>query len=59
MKPEILALVALEDNLGRFGGRYITSSSIMISSIMSLFIGLFNVFLIIFIIRRKYWIKRR
>jgi hypothetical protein len=54
MKPEILVLVALEDNLSRFGSRYITSSSIVISSIVSLLIGLFNVFLITLIIRKKY-----
>jgi hypothetical protein len=59
MKPEILVLVTLEDNLGRFGSRYITSSSIVIFSIMSLFVGSFNVFLIILIIRKEYWIKRR
>jgi hypothetical protein len=59
MKLEILVLVALEDNLSRFGSKYITSSSIVISSIVSLFIGLFNVFLIILIIRREYWIRRR
>jgi hypothetical protein len=54
MKPEILALVTLEDNLGRFGSRYITSSSIVIFSIISLLVGLFNVFLITLIVRRKY-----
>jgi hypothetical protein len=54
MKPEILALVALEDNLSRFGSRYITSSSIIISSIISLLVSLFNVFLITFIIRKEY-----
>jgi hypothetical protein len=54
MKPEILVLVAFEDNLGRFGGRHITSSSIVISSIVSLLIGSFNVFLIILIMRREY-----
>jgi hypothetical protein len=54
MKLEIPALVALEDDLGRFGSRYITSSSIVISSIISLLIGLFNVFLIILIIKREY-----
>ena len=59
MKLEILALVALEDNLGRFGSRYITSSSIIIFSIISLFVSSFNVFLITLIIRREYWIRRR
>jgi hypothetical protein len=54
MKPEILALIALEDNLSRFGSKYITSSSIVISSIVSLFVSLFNVFLIILIIRKEY-----
>jgi hypothetical protein len=54
MKPEILALVTLEDNLNRFGSRHVTSSSIVISSIVSLLIGSFNVFLITFIIRREY-----
>ena len=54
MKLEILVLVALEDNLSRFGSKYITSSSIVISSIVSLFIGLFNVFLITLIMRREY-----
>jgi hypothetical protein len=54
MKPEILALVALEDNLGRFGSRHVTSSSIVISSIMSLLVGSFNVFLITLIVRREY-----
>jgi hypothetical protein len=59
MKPEIPALVALEDNLSRFGGRHIAGSSIVISSIMSLFVGSFNVFLITLIVRREYWIRRR
>jgi hypothetical protein len=54
MKLEILALVALEDNLGRFGSRHITSSSIIIFSIVSLFVSSFNVFLIILIIRKEY-----
>jgi hypothetical protein len=54
MKLEILVLVAFENNFGRFGSRYITSSSIVISSIISLFISLFNVFLITLIIRREY-----
>jgi hypothetical protein len=54
MKLEIPVLVALEDNLSRFGSRYITSSSIVISSIVSLLVSLFNIFLIIFIIRREY-----
>jgi hypothetical protein len=54
MKPEIPALVTLEDDLSRFGSRHITSSSIVIFSIVSLFIGLFNIFLIILIIRREY-----
>jgi hypothetical protein len=59
MKPEIPALVALEDNLSRFGSKYVTSSSIIISSIVSLLIGSFNVFLITLIMRREYWIRRR
>jgi uncharacterized membrane protein YdcZ (DUF606 family) len=59
MKPEIPALVAFEDNLGRFGSRHITSSSIMISSMVSLLVGSFNVFLITLIVRREYWIRRR
>jgi hypothetical protein len=54
MKPEIPALVALEDDLGRFGGRYITSSSIMIFLIVSLLVGSFNVFLITLIMRKEY-----
>jgi hypothetical protein len=54
MKPEIPVLVTLKDNLSSFGSRYITNSSIIISSIISLFVGSFNVFLIIFIIRREY-----
>jgi hypothetical protein len=54
MKPEILVLVTLENNLSRFGNKYITSSSIIISLIISLFVGLFNVFLITLIIRKKY-----
>jgi hypothetical protein len=59
MKLEIPVLVALEDNLSRFGSRYITSSSIVISLIISLLIGSFNVFLITFIMRKKYWIRWR
>jgi hypothetical protein len=54
MKLEILVLVALKDYPSRFGSKYITSSSIIISSIISLFVSLFNVFLIILIIRREY-----
>jgi hypothetical protein len=54
MKLEILTLVTLEDNLSRFGSRYITSSSIIISSIVSLLVGLFNIFLIILIVRKEY-----
>jgi hypothetical protein len=54
MKLEILVLVALEDNFSRFGSRHVTSSSIVISSIISLFVGSFNIFLIIFIIGKKY-----
>jgi hypothetical protein len=54
MKLEIPALVILEDNLSRFGSRHITSSSIVISSIVSLFVSSFNVFLIILIIRKEY-----
>jgi hypothetical protein len=54
MKPEILVLITLKNNLGRFGNRHITSSSIIIFSIISLFVSLFNVFLITFIIRREY-----
>jgi hypothetical protein len=54
MKLEIPVLVTLEDNLGRFGSRHITSSSIMIFSIVSLFISSFNVFLIILIMRKEY-----
>jgi hypothetical protein len=54
MKLEILVLVILEDNLGRFGNRYIASSLIIISLIVSLFVSLFNIFLIIFIIKKKY-----
>jgi hypothetical protein len=54
MKPEILVLVILEDNLGRFSSRHITSNSIMIFSIISLLVSSFNVFLITFIIRREY-----
>jgi hypothetical protein len=42
------------DNLGRFGSRYIASSSIVISSIVSLLVGSFNVFLITLIVRREY-----
>jgi hypothetical protein len=59
MKPEIPVLVAFEDDFGGFGNRYITSSSIVIFLIISLFIDLFNVFLITFIIRKEYGIKRR
>jgi hypothetical protein len=59
MKLEILVLVTLEDNLGRFSNRHITSSSIVIFSIVSLLVGSFNVFLIILIIRKEYWIRRR
>jgi hypothetical protein len=44
MKPEIPALVALEDNLSRFSSKHVTSSSIIIFSIVSLLISLFNVF---------------
>jgi hypothetical protein len=54
MKPEIPALVILEDNLNKFGSRHIASSSIVIFSIISLLIGLFNVFLITLIIRKEY-----
>jgi hypothetical protein len=54
MKLKIPILVTLKDNLGRFGNRYITSSSIIISSIVSLLVGLFNIFLIIFIIKKEY-----
>jgi hypothetical protein len=54
MKPEILAFVILEDNLSRFSSRRITSSSIIISLIINLLIVLFNIFLITFIIKRKY-----
>jgi hypothetical protein len=54
MKPEIPALVALEDYPSRFSSRHITSSSIIISSIVNLLVGLFNVFLIILIVRREY-----
>jgi uncharacterized membrane protein YczE len=59
MKLEIPVFVTLEDNLSRFGSRHITSSSIVISSIVSLLIGSFNIFLITFIIRKKYWIRRK
>jgi hypothetical protein len=59
MKLEILVLVTLEDNLGRFSSRHITGSSIVIFSIVSLLVGSFNVFLIILIIRKEYWIRRR
>jgi hypothetical protein len=58
MKPEILVLVILKDDLNRFDSKHIASSSIVISSII-LLVGSFNVFLIILIIRREYWIKRR
>jgi hypothetical protein len=54
MKLEIPVFVTLEDNLSRFGSRHITSSSIVISSIVSLLVGSFNIFLIILIIRREY-----
>jgi hypothetical protein len=54
IKLEIPALVALEDNLSRFGDRHIASSSIIIFSIISLLVNSFNVFLIIFIIRKEY-----
>jgi hypothetical protein len=54
MKLEILVLVTLEDNFSRFGNRHITNSSIVIFSIINLLIGLFNIFLIILIIRKKY-----
>jgi hypothetical protein len=54
MKPEILVLVTLKDNLSRFGSRYITNSSIMISSIVNLLVGSFNIFLITLIMRREY-----
>jgi hypothetical protein len=54
MKPEIPVLVTLEDNLSRFGSKYITSSSIVIFSIISLLISSFNIFLIILIIRKEY-----
>jgi hypothetical protein len=54
MKLEIPVLVALEDDFGRFGSRHITSSSIVISSIVSLLVGSFNVFLITLIVRREY-----
>jgi hypothetical protein len=49
MKPEIPVLVALEDNLSRFSSRHITSSSIV-----SLLVSSFNIFLIILIVRKKY-----
>jgi hypothetical protein len=54
MKLEILVLVALEDNLDRFGSRHITSSSIIISSMISLLVSSFNIFLITLIMRKKY-----
>jgi hypothetical protein len=54
MKLEILVLVVLENNLSRFGSKYIISSSIVIFSIVSLLVGLFNIFLITLIIRSKY-----
>jgi hypothetical protein len=54
MKLKILVFVTLEDNFGRFGNKHVTSSSIMIFSIISLLVSLFNVFLITFIIRKKY-----
>jgi hypothetical protein len=44
MKPEILVLVILEDNFSRFGSRHITSNSMIIFLIISLFVGLFNIF---------------
>jgi hypothetical protein len=37
----------------------VTSNSKVISSIVSLFVGLFNILLITLIVRREYWIKRR
>jgi hypothetical protein len=43
-----------DNNFSRFGSKYITSSSIIISLIISLFISSFNIFLITFIIRKKY-----
>jgi hypothetical protein len=54
MKLEILVFVTLKDNLSRFGSRYITSSSIVISLIISLLVSSFNIFLIIFIIKKEY-----
>jgi hypothetical protein len=54
IKPEILVLVVLEDNLGRFGSKHIASSSIVISLIVSLLVGSFNIFLIIFIMKKEY-----
>jgi hypothetical protein len=54
MKLEILILVVFKNNFDGFGSKYITNSSIIISSIISLFINSFNVFLIIFIIKREY-----
>jgi hypothetical protein len=54
MKLEILVLVIFEDNFGGFSNKYITSSSIIIFSIISLLIGSFNIFLIILIIRKEY-----
>jgi hypothetical protein len=54
MKPEILVLVVLEDNLSRFGSRYIANNSIIISSIINLLVGSFNVFLITLIVGREY-----
>jgi hypothetical protein len=54
MKLEILALVTLKDDLSRFGSKHVTSSSIIISSIISLLISSFNIFLITLIIRSEY-----
>jgi hypothetical protein len=54
MKLKIPVLVALKNNFSRFGSKHITSSSIIISSIISLLIGSFNIFLITLIIRREY-----
>jgi hypothetical protein len=54
MKLEILVLIALEDNLGRFYNKHITSSSIVISLIISLLVGSFNIFLITLIVRKEY-----
>jgi hypothetical protein len=54
MKPEILVLVTLKNNFGRFGSKYITNSLIIIFSIVSLLVSSFNIFLITFIIRKEY-----